>query len=109
VWLLYLPLVIPALGRRSRPPAWRPGWSRAWRPGLLTSAAVGPGPGAARLALGAARRRLPPPRVPALAELGNYSQSVRATRRSHSRVRPGRLARGLALTGAAIGGGGHIP
>jgi Zn-dependent protease with chaperone function len=98
VWLLYLPLVIPALaGVAARPLAARLEPRLAtW---LLTSAAVAlAGCSTAALALLAGFAAA---RVPALAELGNYSQSVMR------RVDPipastGALA-ALALTGAAIG------
>src|SRR5260370_11205933 len=98
VWLLYLPLVIPALaGAAARPLAARLEPRLAtW---LLTSAAVAlAGCSTVALALlagGAAAR------VPALAELGNYSQSV-VRRVDPIPASTGALA-ALALTVAAIG------
>src|SRR5260370_19765759 len=104
VWLLYLPLVIPALaGVAARPLAARLEPRLAtW---LLTSATVSlAGCSTAALALLAGFAAAP---APALAALGNYSQAIMGP--VDTIPMPTGAVAALALAGAAAGGVVHFP
>ncbi len=104
MWLLYLPLVIPALaGAAARPLAARLEPRHAtW---LLTTAAVALAAcSMAALALLAAYAAA---RLPFLAAAGDYSPAV--MRRGDPISAAAGVAAALALTGARRGGRGHVP